>query len=499
MKQPNLHKTRLPLHQQIPSPKTTSNFLTFSWKAMSIPLLILSFCSLSCTTANATEGQSKKNVTEAPIVNASSTPTATASPSERTYTHTLDNGLKIVVREDHRAPVMVSQVWYRIGSSYEPVGLTGVSHVLEHMMFKGTNKVPSGEFSKLISSYGGSENAFTSYDYTGYYQVMNANNLPLSLELEADRMANATFPENEFIKEIEVVKEERRLRTDDNPNARTYERFLAAAYISSGYHNPIIGWMHDLNNLTYKDTLDWYQTWYAPNNATLVVVGDVNHQEVFTLAKRYFGPLKSKVLPTVTPPKETVSLGERRISVEIPANVPYIYIGYNVPGINTAADEWEVYALRMLAGVLDGGYSARIETELVRNQQITASASASYGGFSRGDTLFYLGGVPNQSHTIAEVEAALMEQLERLQLELAKPEELARVQAQVISGIIYQQDSISSQANQIGRMESIGRSWEEMDQFAERLKAITPEQIRDVAKKYLVNTRKTVAVLKPQS
>ncbi|MBV1920498.1 MAG: insulinase family protein [Pseudomonadales bacterium] len=420
------------------------------------------------------------------------------SPSDRTFTHTLENGLKVIVREDHRAPVMVSQIWYRVGSSYEPVGITGVSHVLEHMMFKGTHNVPTDEFSKLISSYGGSENAFTSYDFTGYYQMMNANNLPLSLELEADRMVNAIFPESEFLKEIEVVKEERRLRTDDNPNSRTYERFLAAAYISSGYHTPIIGWMHDLNTLTYKDALDWYHTWYAPNNATLIVVGDVEHNNVFTLAERYFGSIEAKLLPKVTPPKEIAGLGERRIEVEVTARVPAIYIGYNVPGINTAKEEWEIYALRMLAGVLDGGYSARIETELVRNQQITASAGASYGGFSRGDTLFYFSAVPNQNHTVEEVESALMGQIERLKIELAKPDELARVQAQVISGIIYQQDSISSQANQIGRMESIGRSWQEMEKFAENLKAITPEQIRLVAKKYLVKNRKTVAVLTPK-
>ncbi|PCJ45840.1 MAG: peptidase M16 [Moraxellaceae bacterium] len=426
------------------------------------------------------------------------TPHKKATPAERTFSHTLDNGLTIIVREDNRAPVMVSQVWYRVGSSYEPVGTTGVSHVLEHMMFKGTHKVPTGEFSKLIASYGGTENAFTSYDFTGYYQMMNANNLPLSLELEADRMVNAIFPKDEFVKEIEVVKEERRLRTDDNPNALTYERFLSAAYVSSGYHNPVIGWMHDLDNLTYKDALDWYHTWYAPNNATLVVVGDVDHDNVFALAKRYFGPIAAKTLPKVTPPQEAPSLGERRIEVELTAKVPAIYIGYNVPGINTAKEEWEVYALRMLAGVLDGGYSARIETELVRKLQITASAGASYGGFSRGDTLFYLSGVPTQNHTILDVENALMEQLQRLKIKLAKPEELARVQAQVISGMIYQQDSISSQANQIGRMASIGRSWREMEVFADRLKAITPEQIRQVANRYLVSSRKTVAILKPK-
>lgn len=420
------------------------------------------------------------------------------SPAERTFTHTLDNGLKIIVREDHRAPVMVSQVWYKVGSSFETAGLTGVAHVLEHMMFKGTKKVPSGEFSKIISNYGGSENAFTSYDYTGYYQLMSARNLPLSLELEADRMQNAIIPPDEFKKEIEVVKEERRLRTEDDPNARAYERFTAAAYVSSGYHNPIIGWMHDLDRLSVEDIRRWYQQWYAPNNAILIVVGDVKATEVFELAARYFGPIPRREIPTPQFNREIEGIGERRVMVEIPAKLPVLYMGFNVPGINTAEDESEVYALRMLAGVLDGGYSARIETELVRRQQIAASAGAGYGGFSLGDTLFYLSGIPSNGHTLADLEQAFSDQLTRLQTELPSADELERVRAQIISGIVFQQDSISSQANQIGRMEAIGRSWQEADEIADKLAAVTPEQIQAVARKYLVPARRTVAMLKPQ-
>ncbi|MEE2730325.1 MAG: pitrilysin family protein [Pseudomonadota bacterium] len=423
---------------------------------------------------------------------------ARPSAAERTFTHTLDNGMKIIVREDHRAPVMVSQVWYRVGSSYEHAGVTGVSHVLEHLMFKGTDKVPDGEFSKLIARYGGSENAFTSYDYTGYYQLMSATNLPLSIELEADRMQNAIMPDTAFTKEIEVVKEERRLRTDDKPNSVAYERFMAAAYLSSGYHNPVIGWMHDLDNMTAQDARSWYKKWYMPNNAILVVVGDVKAPEVFELAARYFGPIPRGELPKRPLNREVPGNGERRIEVAIPAKIPTLYVGYNVPGINTAADETDVYALRMLAGVLDGGYSARIETHMVRNQGIAASAGAGYGGFSLGDTLFYFSGVPAEGYSIEQLELAFNDQIETLQTELADPEELERVKAQIISGIIYQQDSISSQANQIGRMEAIGRSWQEADAMVEKLSAITPEQVQAAARKYLVANNKTVAVLNPQ-
>lgn len=420
------------------------------------------------------------------------------TPAERTFEHTLDNGLKIVVREDHRAPIMVSQIWYRVGSSYEHAGVTGVSHVLEHMMFKGTPKVPTGEFSKLIANYGGSENAFTSYDYTGYYQLMSANNLPLSLELEADRMQNALMPDDEFIKEIQVVKEERRLRTDDKPNSIAYERFMAAAYISSGYHNPVIGWMHDLDNMKGQDARDWYKQWYVPNNAILVVVGDVKAKDVFEMAAQYFGPIPRGEIPKRPLNREIRGLGERRVEVNIPAKIPSVLIGYNVPGINTAKDENEVYALRMLAGVLDGGYSARMETELVRNQRIAAAASAGYSGFALGDTLFYFSGVPEQDYTIENVEDAIAEQVQKLQEELAEPEELERVKAQIISGLVYQQDSISSQANQIGSMEAIGRNWREADTMLEKLAAVTPEQVREVAIKYLVPANKVVTVLNPQ-
>lgn len=438
------------------------------------------------------------SLTATPLMAETESGQARPSAAERTFEHTLDNGMKIIVREDHRAPVMVSQVWYRVGSSYEHAGVTGVSHVLEHLMFKGTPKVPSGEFSKLISQYGGSENAFTSYDYTGYYQIMSANNLPLSLELEADRMTNAIMPDDEFAKEIMVVKEERRLRTDDKPNSVAYERFMAAAYLSSGYHNPVIGWMHDLDNMTAQDARDWYKKWYVPNNAILVVVGDVKATEVFELAAQYFGPIPKGTTPKRPLNKEVTGLGERRLSVDIPAQVPALYIGYNTPGINTAENPNDIYALRMLAGVLDGGYSARIETEMVRNQRITTSAGAGYGGFSLGDTLFYLSGVPAEGHTIAQLETAFEEQIDRLQTELAEPEELERVKAQIISGLVYQQDSISSQANQIGRMESIGRSWKEADEMLDKLSAVTPEQIQAVARKYLIDANKTVAILNPQ-
>ena len=203
----------------------------------------------------------------------------------------LDNGMQVIVKEDHRAPVAVSQVWYRVGASYEPDGITGISHALEHMMFKGTPQVGAGEFSRIISALGGTENAFTGSDYTAYFETLAVEHLERALELEADRMRNLLLDADEFAKEIAVVKEERRLRTEDKPSGRVYEQFNAVAWRSSPYRNPIIGWMNDLEHMTIDDLTAWYRRWYAPNNATLVVVGDVEPETVRAIAQRHFGTL----------------------------------------------------------------------------------------------------------------------------------------------------------------------------------------------------------------
>ena len=229
---------------------------------------------------------------------------AAALAAGAVHEYQLDNGLKLIVKEDHRAPVMVSQVWYKVGSSYEHDGITGVSHVLEHMMFKGTSAHPAGEFSRIIAENGGSENAFTSRDYTAYFQTMEKSRLPVSFELEADRMRNLVIPEQEFLKEVQVVMEERRMRTEDNPQSLTYEQFNATAYVNSPYRIPVIGWMDDLESMHVEDLKSWYRKWYAPNNATVVVVGDVDPDQVYALAKKYFGPLKPSEIEPAKPSRK---------------------------------------------------------------------------------------------------------------------------------------------------------------------------------------------------
>jgi zinc protease len=384
-----------------------------------------------------------------------------------------------------------------VGSSYEPGGITGVSHMLEHMMFKGTKKFALGELATIVSKNGGQQNAFTSEDYTGYYQVFEKSKLPISFELEADRMQNLLFSEAEFVKEHQVVMEERRQRTDDNPQSLTYERFKAAAHTASPYHHPVIGWMSDINQLTLADLKAWYENWYAPNNATVVVVGDVVPDEVFQLAKHYFGPLSAKSFAPQKQSPEITPVGKREIVVKTPAKLPWIIMGYNVPSAKTAKENWEVYALDVVTGILDGGRSARFEKELVRDQKIVSSISTGYSPFDRLDTLLTISAVPAEKQSTADVKNAILKQIELLQQQQVTPRELARVKAQVVAQKIYQKDSITSQAQEIGSLESVGLSWQLGEDYVKNIKAVTPAQIQQVAKKYLVKDRMTIAELEP--
>jgi zinc protease len=416
---------------------------------------------------------------------------------EAVQSYTLSNGLRVLVIENHRAPVVVSQVWYKVGASYEHDGLTGISHVLEHMMFKGTDDLAPGEFSEIIAANGGEENAFTAQDYTAYFQKISSDRLELCLELEADRMRDLVFEEKEFLKEIEVVKEERRLRTDDKPTALTYERFNAVAYTNSPYRRPIVGWMEDLETLTIDDVREWYQTWYAPNNATLVVAGDVEASEVFRLAKNYFGPLSVSKIPETKPRREAKQYGTQRITVEVPAKIPYIVMGYKAPVVSQVEEQWEVYALEVLAGVLDGGNSARLSKSLVRGQQIATSAGASYGMTARHETLFTLSAIPNDDVDIEVLELALREEVNTLKSQLADEKELDRVKAQVVAAQVYKQDSTFYQAMEVGALVTIGLPWQLKDEYVKNILAVTANQVKQVANKYLTDDRLTVAVLSP--
>ncbi|VAW63900.1 FIG015547: peptidase, M16 family [hydrothermal vent metagenome] len=410
----------------------------------------------------------------------------------------LDNGMKILVLPDHRSPVVVSQVWYKVGGSYEYAGVTGVSHALEHMMFKGTRRLKPGEFSEIIAANGGSENAFTGKDYTAYFQRIASDRLELCLENEADRMRNLQLSDEEFKKEIEVIKEERRSRTDDSPTSFTYERFNAAAFINSSYQQPIIGWMEDLDSMQLEDLSAWYKTWYAPNNATLVVAGDIDPQQVLQWAEKYFGPLEPSHIESLKPRREVEQKGERRIIVKVPAKVPYLLMGYKAPVLKTAKDEWEVYALEVLAGVLDGGNSSRLSQQLVRKSEIASSAGAGYDLYARQEALFLFNGVPRDGHTPRELEMAIKKQIKDIQNRPPSEKELSRVKAQVMAASVYEKDSVFYQAMQMGTLETVGLGWQKKDDYLKKVQQVTAEQVQAVAKKYLIDDSLTVAILDPQ-
>ena len=416
-----------------------------------------------------------------------------------TQEYKLENGLKIIVQEDHRSPVVVSQVWYKAGALDEVNGKTGVAHVLEHMMFKGTKKVPAGQFSRKIAAAGGRENAFTSQDYTAYFQQLEKSQLPLSFELEADRMANLNLTKEEFEKEIKVVMEERRWRTDDKPQAQVNEHFNSAAFRTHPYGRPVVGWMSDLENMRVEDTREWYNHWYAPNNAVLVVVGDVKADEVYKLAKQHFGKIKPKAVPERKPQKEPPQIGERRVVVKAPAKLPSLQMGFHTPVLNDPNQDWEPYALEILASVLSGNDSARLNQKLVRESQVAVDVGAGYDMIARGrQGLFELAGSPSEGKTVAELEAAILQQIEKVKESGVTAEELKRVKAQVIAADVYQRDSVFYQAMQIGQLELTGFSWKILKDYPAKLSAVTSEQVQEVAKKYLVKDNMTVATLDPQ-
>ncbi|MSP53492.1 MAG: insulinase family protein [Gammaproteobacteria bacterium] len=423
---------------------------------------------------------------------------STHAASSNIHEYTLKNGLKLIVKEDHRAPVAIFQIWYRIGGSYEPNGITGISHVVEHMMFQGTTKYPNNNFSELIAANGGILNAFTNDDFTAYYEELAANKIPLSFELEADRMHHATLSDAAFKKEIQVVMEERRMRFDDQPMSLAYERLRAAAFLSNPYHHMTIGWMGDLQNMTANDVRHWYQQWYTPNNAAIVIVGDVQPVAMYQLAQKYFASIPARILPAQKPVVNQTPLGTREVTVELPANVPVLYLAYNVPVLNTAHQVWEPYALQVLAEILGGSNSSRLMRDLVRGQQLAVSASTNYDPMARLDTIFVISGIPAQGHTVAELQTAINQEIKTLQQQSVSNAELSRIKAQLIAGKIYAQDSLDAQANIVGSLLSVGLPWQLADTYLQNIERITSEQIQAVAKKYLIPQRLTIGILIPQ-
>ena len=414
----------------------------------------------------------------------------------------LANGMTVIVKPDRRAPTVVHMAWVRVGSMDEVDGTTGVAHLLEHMMFKGTAKLKPGEFSRQVAALGGRENAFTTLDNTAYYQQVPANRLADVMALEADRFANNQWPDDEFVRELAVVKEERRLRTDDNPRAQLYENLAAATFTASPYRRPVIGWMSDLDAMTPDDARQFWRRWYTPANAAVVVVGDVDPADVLALAEKTYGQIPARAVPARKPQIEPMQQGLRRINFKAPAEQSYLALSFKVPqltSLEATSDNDDALALTVLSAVLDGYSGARLDRALTQGpDRLADSAGAGNGLMGRGPQTFTLDAVPAPGKTPAQLEAALREQVNRIARDGITETELSRVKTQWVASEVYKLDSVMSQARELGSAWLLGLPLDVSAQLIARLRRVTAAQVQAVAAKYFGDDQLTIGVLLPQ-
>ncbi len=414
------------------------------------------------------------------------------SLSAKVNEYKLDNGLKVLVIEDHKAPLATFQIWYRVGSRDEPAGKSGISHLLEHMMFKGTPKYGSKAFSKMVERKGGVDNAFTTNDYTMYYQTLASDRIDISIELEADRMQNLLLAPKEFIAERNVVMEERRMRYDDDPQNSLYEEVVAAAFKSHSYHWPVIGWMSDISSIERSGLLNHYKAYYSPDNAVVVVSGDVKAEEIIKKIKASFGSISPSSGRTVVTSKEGEQKGERRIILRREAELPYIITVYHTPSFPHP----DSYALEVLGMILSGGKSSRLYKSIVYEKKLAIGASADYSGLNKDPYLFLFDATAAPGKDIKDVENALYAEIEKIKKELPSEREVQKAKNQIEASFVMGQDSIYFQAEITGMFEMLG-SWKLKEQYLENIRKTTPEDVSRVAKKYLHEDNRTVGILIP--
>jgi zinc protease len=405
----------------------------------------------------------------------------------------LPNGMKVLLKEEHKAPIVTFQVWYRVGSRNERLGKTGMSHVLEHMMFKGSKKYGPKQFSQVVQRNGGNDNAFTSKDYTAYFENFAADRLEIAMDLESDRMQNLLLDPKDFLSERDVVKEERRMRTDDDPTQTMVEQMMATAFSAHPYQWPVIGWMADLNNLTRDDLVQYYKTYYAPNNATVVIVGDFDSRTVLPLVQKYFGGIpRGPEVPKIgaVEPKQ---LGEKRVMVKREAELPAVFAGYKVPTLKDP----DAYALNVLQVILSSGKSSRLYKSLVYDKQIALYAGGDYDDVSTDPNLFYVyaGVMPGKGTD--EVEKALYAEIERLKAEPVTEEELQKAKNRVEASFIMGQDSVFYQAMLLGQFETVA-DWRLLDRYVAGVQSVKKDDVQRVAKKYFTEDNRTVGILVPE-
>ena len=404
----------------------------------------------------------------------------------------LPNGLKVLLKEEHKSPVVTFQVWYRVGARNERLGKTGMSHLLEHMMFKGSKKYGPKQFSRTVQRNGGNDNAFTSKDYTAYFENFAADRLETAMDLESDRMQNLLLDPKEFLSERDVVKEERRMRYEDDPTSTMFEQMMATAFAAHPYQWPVIGWMADLGNLTRDDLYDHYRTYYAPNNATIVVVGDFDPKKVLPLVQKYFGSIpRGPAVPKVgaVEPKQ---LGEKRVVVKREAELPAIYAGYKVPTITSP----DAHALNVLQGILSSGKSSRLYKSLVYDKQIALYAGGDYDDLSADPNLFYVYAGVMPGKAVDDVEKAIYAEIERFKSEPVMDEELQKAKNQAEASFIMAQDSVFYQAMQLGQFETVAE-WRLLGKYLDGIRAVTKDDVQRVAKQYFTDENRTVGILVP--
>jgi zinc protease len=412
-----------------------------------------------------------------------------AEPSE----YILSNGMKVLLVEVPKAPVATVQVWYKVGSRNEVMGRAGLSHMLEHMMFKGTTRYPKGSFSRIIRKNGGIDNAFTGQDFTAYFENVAADRVGLALELEADRMQGLLFDHSEFQTERDVVKEERRLRSEDDPQGALVEALFAHAFLSHPYHWPVIGWFADLDAMSLEDLQRHYDTFYSPNNATLVVVGDIKAETLLPTIKRLFEPIPRGPSPKQTLSPEPEQRGERRFLLKREAQVPFVMMGFRVPNYTNE----DSYALDILESILSHGKSSRLYQSLVYDQKNSLAVGAEYSVLQTDPGLFYFYSLVNPGAKVEGVEEAIQREIVKLQNEPPSEQELQRAKNQVEAARVFEQDSNFRHAMLMGQAESVGAGWRRVDQFVERIRAVTAKDIQRVARQYLTQDNRTVGSLIP--
>lgn len=408
--------------------------------------------------------------------------------------YTLDNGLKILLLEDHNAPIVTFQIWYKVGSRNEKPGITGISHLFEHMMFKGSKNLAPEEHSRRINAVGGMENAFTQWDVTGYFEIVPSEHLELPIYLEAERLQNLNLIPETLKSEREVVKEERRLRTENDPVGLALEHLFALAFMAHPYHWPVVGWMSDLNAITLEDCKNYFKTYYAPNNAVIILVGDFEEKNALSLIKKYFNDIKNEVTPPEVKTEEPEQKGIRISEVKILAEAPIILAGYKAP---KASDD-DNFPLQVASYILSSGESSRIYKKLIYEKQIATEAGGEV--FSLKDYgLFFVYAFANPNVKIEEVENSLFEEIEKLKTETIPEKELQKAKNQLEADYIFQLASLYLKAMNLGRAETIAGRWQIAQETPEKIQAVSAEDIKRVANKYFTKDKLSIVRIIPET